>query len=101
MLYLRNKSGYLRSPDVGLLSGILLFGFTQVAHADERGFRHHEFMDSRHGHNHYYPSRGLFIEVLPIGYLDVFYGNARYYFQGGVWYRPQDGASSLLRLPSV
>jgi hypothetical protein len=31
----------------------------------------------------------LFIEVLPIGYLDVFYGNARYYFQGGVWYRPQ------------
>ena len=90
MSYLHNKSGYFAlGLMLALLSGIMLFGFTQVAHADEHGIGHHEFMDSRHGHNHAYPARGQFIGALPGGHRVVFYGNARYYFQGGVWYRPQ------------
>ena len=90
MSYLHNKSGYFAlGLMLALLSGIMLFGFTQVAHADEHGIGHHEFMDSRHGHNHAYPARGQFIGALPGGHRVVFYGNARYYFHGGVWYRPQ------------
>ncbi len=90
MSYLRNKNGYFAlGLMLALLSGILLFGFTQVAQADERGFRHNEFMDSHYGHNRSYPSRGQFIQALPSGHRVVFYGNSRYYFHGGVWYRPQ------------
>jgi hypothetical protein len=61
MSYIRNKSRYLV---IGLMlavfSGIMLFGFMQVANAEGRGSGsgHHEVMDSRHGHNHAYPVTG-------------------------------------------
>jgi hypothetical protein len=45
-------------------------------------------MDSRHGHNHAYPARGQHFDRLPSGYRAVAYGRSRYYFHGGVWYRP-------------
>jgi Family of unknown function (DUF6515) len=89
MSYSRNKSWYLV---IGLMllvfSGIMLFGFTQVASAEGRGSGHHEVMDSRHGHNHAYPARGQHFDRLPSGYRAVVYGHSRYYFHGGVWYRP-------------
>ena len=100
MSYLRNKSGYFTlGLMLALLSGIILFGYTQVARADEHGFGHHEFMDSRHGHNHAYPARGQFIGALPGGHRVVFYGNARYYFHGGVWYRPEGGRFVIIAPP--
>ncbi|MCX5846930.1 MAG: hypothetical protein NTW12_11340 [Deltaproteobacteria bacterium] len=90
MSYLHNKSWYFAlGVLLAVLSGIMLFGFTQVARADERGFRHHAFMDSHYGHNRSYPSRGQFIEALPSGHRMAYYGDARYYFHGGIWYRPQ------------
>jgi hypothetical protein len=73
---------------LAVLSGIMLFGFTQVASAEGRGPGHHEVMDSRHGHNHAYPARGQHFDRLPSGYRAVAYGRSRYYFHGGVWYRP-------------
>ena len=75
---------------LAVLSGIMLFGFTQVASAEGRGSGsgHHEVMDSRHGHNHAYPARGQHFDRLPNGYRSVAYGRSRYYFHGGVWYRP-------------
>jgi hypothetical protein len=90
MAYLHNKSWYfVLGIMLIVLSGSMLSGFMQVARADERGFRHREFMDSRYGHNRQYPSRGQFIEALPGGHRVVLYGDARYYFHGGAWYRPQ------------
>ncbi len=89
MLCMRNTSWYFV---IGLmlivLSGIMLFGFTQVVNAEERGSGRHEVMDSRHGHNHAYPARGQYFERLPSGYRAVSYGRSRYFFYGGVWYRP-------------
>jgi hypothetical protein len=89
MSYTRNKSWYLV---IGLilvvLSGIMLFGFTQVASAEGRGFGRHEFMDSRYHHEHAYPVRGHFVDALPRGHHVVAYGRSRYHFYGGVWYRP-------------
>jgi hypothetical protein len=92
MSYIRNKSWYLV---IGLvlavvLSGIILFTVTQMASAEGHvsGAGHHEVMDSRHGHNHAYPARGQYFDRLPSGYRAVTYGKSRYYFHGGVWYRP-------------
>ena len=90
MLFIRNASRYFM---VGLmlvlLSGIMLCGLTQVAYAQERGGGHREFMDSRYGHNHTYPARGLYIERLPSGYRAVVHGKSRYYLHEGVWYRSE------------
>jgi hypothetical protein len=99
MSYLYNKSWYFAlGIMLAVFSGIMWFGFTQVARADERGFHHQEFRDSNYGHNRYYPSRGQFIAVLPSGHRTVFYGNTRYYTHGGVWYRPQ-GRSFVIVAP--
>jgi hypothetical protein len=82
----------------------MLLGLTQAASAEERGIGHqesmghHEFMDSRHGHNHAYPARGQYIERLPSGYRAVVYGRSRYYFHEGVWYR-QEGRRFVIFAP--
>lgn len=87
MSYIRNRNQYFV---IGLmlaaLSGIILFGFMQVASAEEHGSGHH--MDSRYGHNHAYPARGKHFDRLPGGYRTVVYDHSRYYFHEGVWYRP-------------
>jgi hypothetical protein len=99
MPYLRNTNRqFVIGIMLAVLSAILLLGFTQGVSADqrgrgrgdsdERGFRHKEYKDSRYNHNHYYPARGQYIEVLPNGHQVVVHGNARYYFYGGAWYRP-------------
>lgn len=89
MSYLRQANWYFFV--LALLSGLLLFGFTQMARAEEREFRHREsreFLDSRFHHDRHYPARGQFIEVLPRGHRVVFFGKARFHFFEGVWYRP-------------
>ena len=82
------------------LSGLLLFGFTQMVRAEERGFSHREFRDSRYHHDRSYPARGQFVEVLPPGYRMVGFGRARYYFFDGVWYRPS-GRRFLIVAPPI
>ena len=83
-----------------VLTGISVFAGTRSAIADEREFRRHEFMDSRHGHNHYYPVRGGYINVLPRGHRVVFFGRDRYFFYGGIWYRPL-GSRFMIVAPPV
>src|SRR5512136_1565050 len=99
MSYNGNMSRYCM---IGLmlaaLSGIIMFGLTQVASAEERGGGHHQFTDSRHGHNRSYPARGHYVERLPHGYRTVVYGRSHYYFYGGVWYRPY-GARFVIVAP--
>ena len=70
-----------------VLTGISLFSGLPPALADERGFHHREFMDSRHQHNRYYPARGVFIDVLPRGHRVIVFGGDRFFFSGGIWYR--------------
>ena len=78
--------------------------------AENRGFGHHEsaenhrsgyhkFMDSRYHHNHYYPTRGRFVDVLPSGYHMAAHGNSRYYFHGGIWYRPEGRRFAVVAPP--
>jgi len=89
MSYISNRSRYfVIGLMLAVLSGIMLFGFTQVASAEGRGSGHSEFRDSRHGHDHAYPVRGHYVNAVPRGHHVVVYGHSRYYFYGGAWYRP-------------
>ncbi len=55
---------------------------------DHRRPPDHRFHDVRYHHNRYYPARGHVIRILPPDHRIVVHGSHRYYFSGGVWYRP-------------
>jgi hypothetical protein len=82
-----------------LLSGILPFGWSRMARAENRGPRQHEFEDSRYHHDRFYPAHGQMIRELPRDHRVVVHGGSRYYFSGGVWYRPQGPRFSVVMPP--
>ena len=95
------KNGYFAfGLMLALLSGIILFGLPQPAQAADRGGHYREFQDSRYHHDRSYPARGQFIGALPRDHRVVVYGGARYYFSGGVWYRPQ-GPRFVVVMPPI
>jgi hypothetical protein len=57
-------------------------------------------LDRRHRHDHYYPPRGHVVPVLPPAHRIVLYRNTRYYYHGGIWYRPS-GVHFIVVLPPV
>jgi hypothetical protein len=57
-------------------------------------------LDSRYRHDRYYPPRGRFVDRLPNHPIDVPFRDSHYYFQGGVWYRP-DGPRFLVVAPPI
>jgi len=96
---------------IALLTGILLFCWELTAQAADRGGRyntrgeafrtsprhspqavqggrHREFRDTRYSHNRSYPVHGRAFRTLPSHSHRVSHGGRRYYFSGGVWYRP-------------
>lgn len=44
--------------------------------------------DNRYHHDHYYPAPGYVAPRVPYGAVVVGAGPSRYWFHGGVWYRP-------------
>ncbi len=71
-----------------VLSAIMLISFPRSAGAAERGGHRGEFRDRRYGHDRYYPSRGRYFPALPREHREFRHGGIRYFFRGGVWYRP-------------
>ena len=57
-------------------------------------------LDNRYRHNHYYPPRGHVVQVLPRQHRVIPYRGTRYYYHGGVWYRPS-GVRFVVVLPPV
>ncbi len=45
-------------------------------------------LDQRYRHNRYYPTRGTVLHTLPGERREVHFHGTRYFFHGGVWYRP-------------
>lgn len=45
-------------------------------------------LDRRYSHDHYYPRPGYRITRLPPRHYSLHYHDTRYYFHGGIWYRP-------------
>jgi hypothetical protein len=58
-----------------------------------------EFRDDRYNHGRVYPTRGQVVRALPIDHRVVVHGGARYYFNGGVWYRPQGSRFAIVAPP--
>jgi hypothetical protein len=57
-------------------------------HGDNRFRNPHWVYDSRHHLNHYYPVRGEVVATLPGGAISIGVGGGRFFFHGGVWFRP-------------
>jgi hypothetical protein len=82
-----------------LLIGLGVAGGAQAQHERdherERERGHEPFrgpnweLDRRYSHDHFYPSRGAHLGVLPPGALGLSFGGGRFFFHAGVWYRPE------------
>ncbi len=99
------------------LGVVLMLGMLSVnAYADrddrdrnhdrrDRNVRHEEShrdqrLDNRYSHNQYYPNRGYAMTRLPPRHQEIRFHNSRYYYQGGVWYRP-DGPRFVVIAPPI
>ena len=59
----------------------------------------HEDLDARHGHDRVYVDRGVAVAAVPRGAVVVRDGPNRYWFHGGVWYRPEAGRFVVIAPP--
>ena len=107
MTHIYKTNGYFAlGLMLALLSGVLLFWPVWAAAQPDRPDRRvsserpvaaqldhrrdvRQFQDSRYHHDRSYPVRGQVVGALPRDHRVVVHGGARYYFSGGVWYRPQ------------
>lgn len=72
-----------------------------AAHADVRVRANIGMVfDNRYHHDHYYPAPGYVAPHVPYGSVVVGTGPGRYWFHGGVWYRPYGGGYRVVQ-PSV
>ncbi|MBU1398486.1 MAG: hypothetical protein KKH85_06300 [Proteobacteria bacterium] len=100
MSYIRNKNWCLMTGLLlAVLSGVMLSGWSRAAQAGDRSPHQREFRDSRYHHDRSYPARGQVIRALPRDHRAIVHGSARYYFSGGVWYRPQGPRFSVIMPP--
>jgi hypothetical protein len=85
---------------LALLSGVMLSGPEWAAAQPDHGRSDvRQFQDSRYHHDHSYPVRGQIIGALPRDHRVVVHGGARFYFSGGVWYRPQGPRFAVIMPP--
>jgi hypothetical protein len=84
---------------LALFLGMTLSGLTRAAQAADRGPHPREFHDSRYHLDRSYPVRGQVIRELPRDRRVVVHGGARYYFSGGVWYRPRVSGFAIVVPP--
>jgi hypothetical protein len=82
-----------------LLAVLLAMPLAVVAEPHDAGDRH-EHLDARHDHNHSYPDRGVVVGEVPRSAERVRFGHERYWYHGGVWYRPE-GPGFVVFAPPV
>ena len=74
-------------------------GHERREHERERFRTPHWVLDNRFHHNHYYPSVGYSLTVLPTGNIAVTFRSGRYFFHSGVWYQPVGAGYVVVRPP--
>ncbi len=96
---------------ISALISIFLLSLTIGTAWADRNYRHTEqrpaarhieknhVIDKRHHHNKYYPRRGHVVRHLPARHHKVKHHGSRYYFSGGVWYRPSGVHFSVIAPP--
>lgn len=68
-------------------------------HARERFQTRHWVFDDRFHHNHYYPSVGYMLSILPTGNIAVTFRGGRFFFHSGVWYQRRGPGFVVVRPP--
>jgi hypothetical protein len=105
-------SNSVRIMGAGIVAALVVTAapfFTAPAHADEHHDRwehereryhtRHWVLDERFRHNHYYPSVGYSVAVLPAGNFAVTFRGSRFFFHSGVWFRPAGPSYVVVRPP--
>lgn len=64
------------------------------------GGRAPEHMDGRYAHNRYYPDRGSYVRGLPGRPYMFDRPGGRFYYSGGVWYRPYGASFVVVGAPT-
>jgi hypothetical protein len=87
------------------LTILLLLGLVwttaAIAQRDVRRYNSpHWELDTRHGHNHYYPAREYVVATLPPEPVHVVFGGNHFYFKAGVWFRPH-GPNFIVVTPPI
>ncbi len=82
-----------------LSSSVQAQGRERREHERERFHTQHWVFDDRFHHNHYYPSVGYSLTVLPAGNLAITFRGGRYFFHSGVWYQPAGPGYIVVRPP--
>jgi hypothetical protein len=97
----------LKQPRWRCAAILMLAGMAAIAspaYATRPGEWHghpgHEWHDTRYHHDHFYPARGVFIDVLPAHAVVSVHSGVRFFFSGGVWYRA-DGPRYVVVAPPV
>jgi hypothetical protein len=78
---------------------VLAPGGATAAERRAEGVEVHEHVDTRHGHDRVYVDRGVAVAAVPRDAIVVRDGPNRYWFHGGVWYRPQGGRFIVIAPP--
>lgn len=68
-------------------------------HVRERFQTPHWVFDDRFHHNHYYPSVGYSLSILPTGNVAVGFRGGRFFFHSGVWYQRGGPGFVVVRPP--
>jgi len=77
-------------------------GSAGVRAAGYRGTGYNRGGFYRPGFGYYgYPHLGFYLGVLPFGYYPFYWGDALYYYYGGVFYSPYDGGGYQVTVPPV
>jgi hypothetical protein len=89
---MNNAAMWVRACGAVIVTVALAVASAQAQDRDRGGFRPGgrapEHMDGRYAHNRYYPDRGAYVRGVP-GRPYVFdRPGGRYFYSGGVWYRP-------------
>lgn len=100
----------MRRMTAGLTVGLILSAVAATSawaerdgrerHRDDRFRNPHWVYDTRHHLNHYYPVRGEVVVGLPAGAIAINFGGGRFFFHGGVWFRP-NGARFVVVAPPI
>ena len=85
-----DRGGGGRSGDRGVVRGVSRAGYPGgYSGGDRRSVgRRGEVLDARYHHDRYYPPVGYAVRNVPVGGVWVDHGQSRYWYCGGVWYRP-------------
>lgn len=68
--------------------------------SDHNQSRSGYYKDARYQHNRYYPRSGHVYKSVPRGYRTVVHHRTKYYYSGGIWYRPSGVYFSVVVPPA-